>query len=48
MFWLSLLVLMIVVAAAPAISMYIEARRGALAGSEVSEVPPGEGPRPAA
>ncbi len=48
MFWFSLLILMIVVAAAPGISMYIEARQGAAAGSEVGEGPAGEGSRPIA
>lgn len=48
MFWFSLLILMIVVAAAPGISMYIEARRGAAAGREGGEGQPGEGSQPAA
>jgi hypothetical protein len=43
MFWLSLLVLMIIVAAAPAISMYFEARQVAAAGPESAEPQPGEG-----
>lgn len=43
MFWFSLLILMIVIAAAPGISMYIESRRGAAAGREGGEGQPGEG-----
>jgi threonine/homoserine/homoserine lactone efflux protein len=46
MFWLSLLVLMIVVAAAPGISMYLEVRRSAAAGSEGTDTSAGEGTQP--
>jgi threonine/homoserine/homoserine lactone efflux protein len=48
MFWFSLLILMIVVAAAPGISMYIEARQGAAAGREGAEAQPSEGSQPIA
>lgn len=45
MFWLSLLVLMILVAAAPGISMYVEHRLQATAPAESD--PQREGPRSA-
>lgn len=37
MFWLSLLVLMLLIAAAPGISMYLESRRRAEAGEPRAE-----------
>lgn len=46
MFWLSLLVLMVLVAAAPGISIYVEHRLQAAASAEVDAR--GDGPRPAA
>jgi len=48
MFWFSLLLLMILVAAAPGIGMFIESRRSMAAGPEVGEAQAGEGPRPIA